>query len=223
MKMNLNSLYKNNVQKYPDVISFRNGMKNIENMLFAKSENEKKILIDNLMEMIRLDLQYGLITHVIYPKSEKFKKRIYPFPPIYTDAEDNRITLSDIAYHKNYKTVDFSKDCVSCIPWSNLRLGVIIPHISKNEFIQKHHQAIYFKELEFCYINCGNHSAAAAIIKRQGKLRVPVISVEPMFKTIYTDGEFWISYRSNKQLYEVLDFRFCLLYELAKMKYSLNS
>lgn len=183
---------------------------------------DKILLLDFVMDSIRTDLQYDTLTTILYSE-EHFKERLpVLFLPYYYYNEKGERLETYVEQEESYK-VNLSKDCVIVLPWNRHRLRDSIKNISSNPFKYDkiNHFAYYYTSMDVCYVYNGLHSITAGIVHRKGEILAQPIEVEAVFRHLDTDGEAWINTHTKEKYDEVFDFRFAILYELARIKYNL--
>jgi hypothetical protein len=200
--------------------SGRNYSKSIESInrmiLDAKEfECKEEELIDYLIDLIALDIKHDCLANVIYGR-ESFDL-INCFPNEYIDEKWKK---QKVVASKEVE-VDFSKVRTFSIPWNRIRIPKNLAYLRDKKFCfqKNNHGAFYYPEVNICYVHNGRHLASIAISKNDGKIKAEKISLKPLFSNVRTDGCKWYSTHAEIELGEVSDFRFALLFELAKMKY----
>lgn len=66
----------------------------------------------------------------------------------------------------------------------------------------------------------GNHSISCGKHFKNGTVEACVYDTETAFKYIDTDGKNWIFHKGYMQPQEVVDFRYVLLFQIAKLLYN---
>ena len=215
------------IKKAVDEISpayeFTNAIKFAQLALERESKKEDKIIIlDFMLDVIREDLKTDLLTTIFYSK-ENFEKKIgILFPVSYYDEHGNKICL--FAGKEKMVTVDLTKDCVLVLPWRRTSMKNTILNIFKNkfEFDKYNHKAHYFSHVDICYVHNGKHSIASGIVHKKGHIEASEWDVSRLFKHVYTDGRSWYNSHNNDKLDDLFDFRVGIIFELAKMKYKVE-
>jgi len=201
--------------------NYRNALKSINTMIKISSEDktyecDMVLVIDYMIDMVLNDLKYDYLSEIIYnPNSQSV--RFSPFPLKYKDEKGAEHSICN---ENNLQVVDFSKDIVFSTPWHKGRMPKNINSLTKVPFCYygSNHWGYYYPELKMCYIYNGNHSVAMGAKKKQGTMEIPVCSITPLFEHVYTDGAHWYSVHDDVISGNVNDFRFAVLYELAKRK-----
>lgn len=111
------------------------------------------------------------------------------------------------------------------LPWNRdrLRNSVKNIHINNFEYHSNNHLAYYFSYIDICHVYNGNHSISAGIGHEKGIIKAKEYDIRDSFNHIYTDGEQWFNIHTKEPIEEVFDFMIAILYELAKIKYNLES
>lgn len=187
-----------------------------------KNVEDKIVLLDYLLTVIREDLQTDILTTIIYSK-EHFKGELPTLMfPYYYDKEGKNHKVNES--ETPIKVVDLATDCVLVMPWRRDKLKTAIKELKNKVFSQSgNHIARYYSHIDVCYVYNGLHSTGAAIGHKKGKLKAYEVDVSKLFDHLHTDGEYWYNSHTNETYkMKVFDFRFAILYELAKMKYRLE-
>lgn len=203
---------------------FNNTMDFIQGVLkYEKNTQDKVIILDFILDIVREDLKTDLLTTIIY-SDEYFKREIdYPFPHECYDGLGNKV----FTWPENDpdKDVDLSKDCVLVLSWDRERLKNSIKNIYKNkfEYHDSNHLSYYFTHIDVCYAYNGTHSISSGIGHKKGLIKAKEYDVSKLFDHLYTDdGLSWYSVHDKSKLGDIFDFRIAILYELAKIKYNLQ-
>lgn len=185
---------------------------------YEESLKDKLNIIEFFMEVTRKDIQFDLLSKFLYSKMDDIEIS-FPFPMNYFSS-DSDITNRAVLIRED-KAIDLSRDTVILLPWDRYKFSNTIKSISENGFkyIKSNHRGYYFRDLDLCYVNNGNHSIATGIIKKTGQIKVREYDIKNLFKELTTDGSNWYI-NGEKQLNKVFDFRIAILYELARIKYS---
>ncbi|WP_018305447.1 DUF6710 family protein [Desulfitobacterium hafniense] len=191
-----------------------------EALEYEKTNEDKIIILDFMLGLIREDLKTSLITSVFYNEEPV---KISPFFP--STYEDESGKLNNLETDKSQKReIDLAKDCVFVVPWDKSDLRDTIKNIFQNpfEFIDSNHMANYYPYLDICHAYNGLHSITAGIGHKKGIIKADVMDITPLFNHIYTDGNCWFNQHNHNKLWELWDFRIGVIYEVAKIKYRLE-
>lgn len=186
------------------------------------SNSEKLILLDYVMDVIKIDMQSEYIVNLFYQHSVN-KLNPEPFPFFYYDENGRKREL--ISGELQIKTISLKDDYVITCPWNIDRIKDNILNITKNGFkyFSNNHYSYYYSELDLCIVYNGYHSIASGIYNKNGNILAKVISIKPLFQHIKTDGAYFYNVYTDERLYWIEDFRIAVLFEIAKMKYNLES
>lgn len=202
---------------------FRYAMEFARQVLKEESKQEDKIIIlDFMLDVIREDLKTDLLTTIFYSK-ENFESRIkFPFPFYYYDEFGNEFEL--FPEEERLVRVDLAKDCVLVLPWNRKRMRDSIKNIFANEFKfdESNHKAYYFSHVDICYVYNGNHSIASGIVYKKGYIQAKECDLSKLFDHVHTDGLYWYNSHNNQRLDDLFDFRIGIIYEIAKLKYQIE-
>lgn len=197
-------------------------MKYVDFVLEIEEIIEDKInMLDFIMGVVRKDIQYDLMSKFLYSNMEG----IYidsPFPLSLTSKNINE--PDKIILVNENKEVDLSKDTIILLPWERTRFLDTVKYVYKDKFryIKDNHKAHYYSDIDLCYVHSGNHSITTGIIKGKGIIKAEEYDIKNMFSILTTDGLNWYL-NGEKHTIEVFDFRVAILYEIAKIKYSLTN
>lgn len=205
--------------------SFHHTMELFQIWLEEEGTIEDKVtLLDFLMNAIKEDLKTDVFTTILYSE-EHFStnlSRYQFFPYRYYDKKGYAHELEDDC--EPTRTVDLTNDCVLVMPWNRKRLSNAIKNIAKTnfEYHPNNHMAIYYTHMDICYVFNGLHSVSAGIGHKKGEIKAKEVDVSKLFNHLHTNGKEWINSHTGKPYdTKVFDFRFAILYEVAKMKYQL--
>ncbi|OZV13653.1 hypothetical protein CIW83_02965 [Tissierella sp. P1] len=190
---------------------------------YEETNYDKILILDYMINVIKLDLQYDLLTTILYSE-EYFSKQVgLAFPIYYYDEQGNQFeTYPDDGERRK---VDLSKDCVLVLSWNRNRLRNSIKNIYKNkfEYHSSNHLAYYFTRIDVCYAYNGTHSISSGVGHKKGFIEAVECDVSKLFDHVYSDGISWYNIHNNSELTIISDFRIAILYELAKIKYNLEN
>ncbi len=80
---------------------------------------------------------------------------------------------------------------------------------------------ICYPEIHLAVIDNGRHHISASIPYRQASCKMQILHLTDVFDTLRTDGAFW--YQGQSQPVPVDDYRLAVLYELARIRHTLNA
>ena len=172
------------------------------------------------MHMIKNDIKYDALTEIIYHGKEGTVK-IMDWDMVPTDyflnGEKKQLFTGDEVLDKEINLVT---DYVITFPWDPERITRNLFNLKGQQFKNdENHQARYYKELDLCLVHNGRHSTTMGLYKNEGQIMASTISIASLFDYYTTDGAHWYG-RDKVKLNPVEDFRFALLFELAKRKYT---
>lgn len=204
-------------------MEFDNTMDFVKYVLEYEQKNDQIIILDYVMEIIKKDIQYDLLTTILYDKD--FTKQIrFIFPYNYYDEQGNECNI--VNKKKTKKRIDLSTDCVIVLPWCRERMVSQAKNIGNNNFTYypSNHLAYYFTYIDLCYVYNGTHSIASGIGHRKGYIEATIYDISKLFDHVYTDGVHWYNSHNNKKYsIDLVDFRIGIIYEIAKIKYRLEN
>lgn len=180
--------------------------------------------IDFLMGMIRADIQTDYQAVIIYYADyEDLKECQLPYPLRYYDENDSKhfVTQKD-----EQREVNLSKDPIVVWPWKFEKIKEAFLKLNHQSFeTTKHRQkAIYFQGVNLTCVTKGFHSVLAGMGLKKGHIVArEVYDICELFPHVDTDGVKWINHHTKEMIQRVPDFRFAILYELARMKFEIEN
>lgn len=196
----------------------------------AETTQEKLTLLDYILDAVREDLKTDLIGSVLY-RSENLNRFLdYPILPYYyVDEQGTKHRWH--AEEVGERTVSLATDCVLTLPWKQRRLidAVIASAKEAFQYDPKNQKAYYYHPLGVCYIHNGKHSIAAGMFHKKGTIQALEYDITALFPHVTTNGDHWLNAHTGEILEldvmepqkKVVDFRVAVLYEVARMKWSL--
>lgn len=215
------------VRPAPAGYELRNTMNLLQGWL-KKEENveDKILLIDFLMSVIREDLQTDILSTMLYTKEHSTKDLpLFMFPSPCYDQNGREFRIESDVDDDITRTIDLATDCVIVLPWVRERFREAIVEIISKGFRRDpgNHHAQYYKYMDISYAHNGRHSIGVGAGLKEGTIQAVDVDVGILFDHLHTDGEQWYNSHTNEPYnMKVFDFRFAILYELAKMKYRLQ-
>ena len=205
------------MEQYTNAIEFINEILNKEN-----NNEDKIIILDFISNLIKKDMQYDILTTILYNKKHSISSIEMPLPLSYADEYYNECSI--INGEELYKDVDLSKDTVLVLPWNRNRFRDNIKNICDVEFKYQYdnHYAYYFTDIDLCCVYNGTHSISAGIGYRKGSIKAKIANTSRLYNHVSTNGTSWINVHTDTELCEVSDFRTAILYQIAKEKVSLK-
>lgn len=216
---------KSNKEALPYVhVEFREAMDFARQTLqYEKEDKDRIIVLDYIMQVIKEDIKYDLLTTVLY-QPDGFDKTInFPFPYGYYDESGKKCSfeiLEDVT-----RAVNLATDCVLVLAWNRERMRNSIKNIFERSFtfMPTNHLAYYFDYIDICYAYNGTHSITAGLGHRQGIIEVKkVYDVTLLFNHVYTDGCCWYNKHNGERLCDLFDFRIGVIYEIARIKHGIE-
>ena len=202
---------------------FNNTMQFLKYGLMDKSMDDQILILDYVAELVKKDLQYDLMTKIIYECFKMDFEINYFFPSKYYNQAGEKQLLKESL--KKEREIDLASDAVVLLPWELDRTVNQILNIAKNgfEYQPDNHWARYYTDLDICYVHNGNHSCGAGIGWQKGKIMANVVDMSPVFECIDTNGAEWIQVFGTPQQNEAVeDFRLAILYKVIKMEKELE-
>lgn len=202
--------------------SFDNSLVYIRTLIRSQDDSDKKLLfLDYIQEVIKRDLHAEFQAAIFY-EGYKVRKINAPFPMFFRNVNGESIC---IVTPKEYKEVDLSNDCIFALPWRDISVISTVNMLSEIDFeyIEGSHGALYYYPIDICYVHNGNHSISAGMYFKKGKIKADFCDITPLFSNVYTDGASWYNIHTNNVIEELCDFRIALLFEVAKLRYNVET
>ncbi|MCO5386999.1 MAG: hypothetical protein NHB14_15835 [Desulfosporosinus sp.] len=191
-----------------------------EALEYEKTNEDKIVILDFMLGLIREDLKTSLMTSIFYYEEPVKISLLFP-----SEYEDQSGKLVKVKTDKSQqREIDLAKDCVFVVAWHRERLRDTIKNLFHNpfEFRKENHMANYYPYLDICHAYNGLHSITSGIGHKKGIIKADVIDITPLFNHIYTDGSCWFNQHNHIKLWELWDFRIGVIFEVAKIKYRLE-
>jgi len=198
---------------------FQEALQFIDLIILDKSySTQKKImLLDYFSSVIKDDLQTNYSAMMFYQSKKTLRLNRLPFP---TKIYDDHSNIICECIFNGFKEIDLSKDYVITLPWKddNMIRQIIARKEDSFVFIPTNHRSYYYPCIDLCFVYNGIHSITAGKYHKQGTIMSQICDIEPLFKHIYTDGVKWYKLHNNSPISNLCDFRFGILFEIAKTK-----
>ena len=207
-----------------DTEQFDIAMTNLKMSLGQTADTEKRIDITNYMlKLIKTDLQAEFFSTVIYSdyKHHLLRNISHLLPLYFYDNNGTKISTYDLCNANDKRvSVDLANDCIFALPWNVNRLFENYINLKNKDFVfhPKNHLAYYIKQFDLCYVYNGNHSIAAGVYHRKGTIEAEYCDISPLFTHVDTDGSAWYNKHTREKISELFDFRYGLLFEIARIK-----
>lgn len=187
----------------------------------CKTKEDAQLCLNYFIEVVGRDIETSVQVLHIYKKAHYTLEREYP-DYYYTDCNTS-ICLVD---EKNTVTVDLSKNIVITEPWCLYeRLLPNLKNINENifKYDKWNHRSTFYPYMNICVVRNGCHSITCGKHFKKGTIQADVYDTETAFKYIDTDGKHWIFKGGYKNSENVKDFRFALLFKIAKLLYDITN
>lgn len=210
--------------KYPYVCcpgSYGPALDFVENFLcHGHTAEEEKLFLNYVIELIGRDIETSVETLHVYKPEHEACCTDKPFPTFCADKPCVSIPLVN---KENKIAIELEKNIVITEPWDlYLRLLRNLKNIKENKFQydRDNHDVVYYPYMNICRVESGNHSISCGKHFKNGTVEACVYDTETAFKYIDTDGKNWIFYKGYMQPQEVVDFRYAILFQIAKLLYN---
>lgn len=185
---------------------------------------EKIHFVDFLAEIIKDDVRTDYMASIIYCEDIKnIRDEQVPFLLYYWDENNEKHFI----YCKDeVKDLNLATDCVIVWPWTfeKIKNSFKTLHYHDFETTNNRQKAFYFKGLDLACVSKGNHSTLVGMgLKKGSILAREIYDIRKLFPHVDTDGVKWINHHTQEIIRSVPDFRFAILYQLARMKFELEN
>lgn len=187
--------------------SFKNTLHIVESTMdLEKSVTAQVAILDFAIDAIGRELEAETTARILHLRGElpdEYFKIPFDFPFEVT----KRVNL------KEYNVITR--------PWRIQKLAGAISSVFLYGFRQEMnlYDGTLYPELKLAIIGNGRHHTTAARMKGTASADLTVISLQPVFDQLSTDGAYW--YFPNRAKSRVDEYRIAVLYELARKKYDL--
>ena len=185
----------------------------IKNLLGTLSTRIDKIaFLDYMINAIGIDIQGDALTRKFCFSNCQY-------------LNDNQIYSKCLPIFPCRKEVlvDFSNKTVVCSPYNINKLTSAITDIHKEgfKFEKNYFSGLYYPDINLLIITNGvHHISATNFLKLDGTCMADVYDMKNCFDLYTIKNNYW--YRDSEQLFPMYDYRFGILYYLAKIKNELN-
>lgn len=186
----------------------------------AKTQNDKLLYLRFMINAIGRDIETSTQVRNIYKSIDTAPLGTSVFPQmLFFDERKEKSLFTD-----EITKIKLQEDIVITEPWrKGTKIMSILSGIDKVGFAYdyRNHKSIYYPYMNITISYCGNHSIACGKFMKTGIIEAYAYDVETAFKHIDTDGEKWIFINCNNEPKPVCNFRYALLYKLAKIYYEM--
>lgn len=181
--------------------------------LFGESDVDKALLA---MQMIKNDIKFSSITNIMRENFIRPGQAVtfIPFLP------DKLTEVESI-------TIDSAHTDVVITPYDTEKFFGAVKDMLHSPYDSglNYHDGVYWPELDLAVMRDGIHHSAIGMTRGEViTLKADVIPLMPWFGKVQTDGVTWVVQDGDTiKTYDVLDFRFAMLFELAKQVHELTT
>ncbi len=208
----LNSLKKNGYQIFKKEFDYaiKRVDEIIENNNFTISE--KISLLENIIKMIKLDLQYETLVSAFYYKKYKNPFLYFYLPESYKDENGDIKEINSIIQGQY---IDLEKDCVLVSPCIIKKMLNALKIKDKFSYSPTNHLSKYYDVLDICVVYNGIHSISNFILKKEsGYIKSNLYETKILLNHIYTDGIYWYNKFDSSIIDLVIDFRIAIIFTI---------
>lgn len=216
----------------------REDLKKYNNILrYAHSLiDEANVIIEDhpILDVVRLlgrPLQTHNLTQILFKDRVELGKvpRVCPENFIlgfYEKVTVKGMRFCDLVERKedSDKEVILGRDLILPWPWSRERSINSIVNIGKGRSMGKwqqdvaNHRVILWLPMGIAWVDGGNHSIAAGIIKMQGKIKPDyTYDISNIYKYVYCDGKNYIRKEDGKIISSVKNIEFATIFEIGRI------
>lgn len=187
-------------------------------------------VIDILCKNIESNMQLNFINHNVDDFVLPFHENEYENENPYSSFIWFPVSVTVKGKPINIETdsmidIDLAKCHLFCNTRKTNSLLKLLKYISDSGFYfdKDSHRAMYIEYLNVCtFVSDGVHSLSIAHHLKQGKITAKLVDITTIFPYADTDGDYWYVNGDTYNEYLAEDYRFCLIYEIAKFKYGLE-
>ncbi|MFS0767089.1 DUF6710 family protein [Peribacillus phoenicis] len=182
-----------------------------------------------IFDVIRLlgrNLQTNYLTSLLISKNETELPSLYP-EVIFMDPRtmiSDDITIESLLVEVNLtKKLQLGRDLVLPWPWKRRRLINCITQIGEERkngpWKQDYnHWVELWLPMGVAWVNSGNHSISTGIIQGQGQINTSkAIDISKLYDYIYSDGEYYYSFKNDEVISEVKNVDFAAIFEIGRL------
>lgn len=200
------------LRRYRQRLEYDTALRQIDVFLSQAENDEVRIaILDYAIKAVKRDLIGEGLSQLVYGKEA----------PEWRGA----FQLGSQIQKNEYISIELSKTDVLVTPWETSRLSGAIRDLLYSPFDQNegYYTATYYPEIDLVIIGNGIHHTTVASVGAGGAIdHCSVARMTPAFEEVSTDGATWMNSKTDS-VAEVRDFRFAVLFTLAKMRHELNS
>lgn len=203
--------------------SFRWAIRHTKEMVeWSQTIEEKITVIHYVMNVIKNDIEADSLSRYLYYPPYLYKNESYTlFPTMYFSKKGEEI---DLTSDGEREMVSLADSCIiSYVSKLHSIWRFIVAFKQKFSYQKNGHYASYYREMDVCEVWHGLHSIGMGVYRKEGEIEAEVISLEKAFEHVNTDGTHWYNAHTGQVLMKVHDFRFAILYELAKLKHEMKN
>lgn len=198
----------------------------------AYSDSDYKHPIFSYIKVLGLSIQTKYITNVAYDRDRlptleskeflDFQHRLIPGSTIWDILEPG---MKDI---QSGQEIRLNRDLVLPWPWNIMRFEYALIEIGKynkrGAWRQDPNHDIYMLQpVGICFVNSGNHSIAAGIVKGEGSITdYHIVDMTVLYSLMYSDGINYYRTADNSIIQEVENVEFAVIFEIGRKLCELN-
>lgn len=189
------------VQKEKVVFAYSYALSQLDNILGNSTLEKIKIL----MQMIKNDLKFSSIDNILMENAIR-PSQCFSYIP----AQPQKVPV-------DWVTLDSAHTDIVIRPYDTVKMAGAVERLSQKPFIpdSNYHDGVYWPELDLAVMCNGIHHSSIALSRGEVVyMKAQVVPLAPWFDVLESDGLKWKMH--GIEIADVLDFRFALLFELAK-------
>lgn len=156
---------------------------------------KKLIVLNDLLEAIKLDIQYGSFTSFLYTEFVDHPGALFPFNDISNsnpEIKQGYVNFNDVTVFSRMYSVKKYSNCL----------------IAPFKYKWGEHIAVFYTGLDILLIIEGKHHAVKTkMYNTGGNILATIVDVNEHLGELYSDGKKWYRSKDNKELCYVDDFR----------------
>ncbi|ODP27438.1 hypothetical protein PTI45_03148 [Paenibacillus nuruki] len=227
-------------EKEDQKLIFNNMLATASSILTNAKPDQKAYLDSNYkhpifsyIKILGLSIQTKYITNLAYGRERLPDLELNQFFKVFYNLTPDQTIWDIIQPTRNIrnseKKVKLNRDLVLPWPWHPLRfknaLIEIGEHNPSGEWEQdsNNHNISVVQPMGVCFVNGGNHSIMAGVVKGEGMITdYEIIDMTPLYALMYSDGVNYYRKDDNSIIQEVENVEFAAIFEIGRKLNKLN-
>ncbi len=197
--------------------SYHGIIRTAESGIRGRKPQEQVMFLEYIISSVLDEICAVTVNELVYKKGHRLLN--CPFPAYCFDESGNKHDL----LRDEKVNVCLSDAKVYIRPWNTVKLidSLVLLKDICFEYDEHNHESIYFSDINLCYVFNGNHSINAGRYFKKGEILSNKYDMKTLFYNCTTDGIEWYNAHTNQRIQRVDDFRFAVVFTLAKIRYNI--